>query len=1094
MLRSWRGRAWLMSALVACVLLISATGAFALEAMPIKDQDRVDITRIGELYEGRGDRLNTETAPSADGVRGRMAALALTPGTNPNYFVFVLSNPSPDRVTRILVAPRYNIVGSGFSGPDLDAARLNAITPSLGFRPERLDAENADVFRLTIEPGQTVTFIAELSSLHAPPRLTLWNPDALQIKDRNKALFNGILLGITGLLAIFLTAVFVANHKAIFPATALIAWSALAYFCIDFGFWHKLFPVGPGGTAVYRAAAEGALAFSFVLFLYVFLRIHVWRQSIKIFFWLWMLAQLGVIVLSVLDAQLAASLARMSMVAIAALGTVLIGYLAVRGQERALSLIPTWLLLLVWLFAGAMVMVGQLSGDPVVSGLSAGLVLILLLLGFTVTQFAFRAPGNVDVAQATTEPFSHRKLLAVDGAAASIWEWEAAHDEITVSPDIETALGLDEGQLSGPVDEFMSHMHPADRQRFRQTLWAISELNGGEMAVEFRMRRHDQTYIWYELRAAAAPKDDPKQLRCIGLMRDITDIMRAHERLMHDAVHDSLTSLPNRELFLDRLEGAVTRFREGNAPRPAVVQIDIDRFKNVNKTFGLVVGDSMLLTIARRLSRHLNPQDTLARIGGDQFAILVISESDPRTIGMMAERARRALRTPMKISGKEIVLTASIGIAAHDGGPTTARDLLREAEAAMYAAKRAGSDKIEVFSAEMKGEGLERLPLESELRRAIERRQISVLYQPIMRLDPPQLAGFEALLRWDHPKQGRLGADDFVPMAEEVGLINELGSYVLEQALEQARRWQDAMPRHPDPLFVSVNLSSRQLFRQDLAQEIRNALERAAVLSGTLKLEVTESLVMENPEKAVEVLAWLKSFGAGLALDDFGTGYSSLSYLHRFPFDTIKIDKSLIRDSSQNGVTPVILRSIVGLARELGKETVAEGVEKESEAEFLAEIGCDCGQGFFYGQPMSAKEVMLLLSALTARPRRVREQVQPHERPALALPSPGGRPELRPETFAEQAEAMPEDQLPEDGLPEDEFPDDSLPPDPLQEDDLPDRDLPDSELPEDEATPEPDQDEFVRSFIVTPTDFEMEEEDRPEDEDALQARRARGVG
>ncbi len=1082
MLRSRRAWTWLSAALVACALFSSGTAALALEAMPIKDQDRVDITRIGEIYEGRGDRLNIETAPSSDGVRGRMAALALTPGTNPNYFVFALSNPTAERVTRILVAPRYDIVGSGFGRPDLDAARLNAVTPSLGFRPERLDAENADIFRLTIEPGQTVTFIAELSSLHAPPRLTLWNPDALQIKDRNKALFNGILLGITGLLAIFLTAVFVANHKAIFPAAALLAWSALAYFCIDFGFWHKLFPVGPGGTAIYRAAAEGALAFSFVLFLYVFLRIHVWHRSIKLFFWLWMLAQVGVMVLSVLDAQLAASLARGSMAAIAAIGTMLIAYLAVRGQERALSLIPTWLLLLVWLFAGSMVALGQLSGDPVVSGLSAGLVLILLLVGFTVTQFAFRIDGGSAVAQTAAEPFSQRKSAAVDGAAASIWEWDAAHDEIQVSSDIESALGLGEGQLSGPVDEFVSHMHPADKQRFRQTLWSIAQLNGGEMAVEFRMRRHDQTYIWYELRAAAAPTENPKQLRCIGLMRDITDIMRAHERLLHDAVHDSLTSLPNRELFLDRLEGAVTRFREGPAPRPTVVQIDIDRFKNVNKTFGLVVGDSMLLTIARRLSRHLNPQDTLARIGGDQFAILVISESDPRTIGMMAERARRALRTPMKISGKEIVLTASIGIAAHDGGQTTARDLLREAEAAMYAAKRAGSDKIEIFSAEMKGDGLERLPLESELRRAIERRQISVLYQPIMRLDPPQLAGFEALLRWDHPKQGRLGADDFVPMAEEVGLINELGSYVLEQALEQARRWQEAMPRHPDPLFVSVNLSSRQLFRQDLAQEIRNALERAAVLSGTLKLEVTESLVMENPEKAVEVLAWLKSFGAGLALDDFGTGYSSLSYLHRFPFDTIKIDKSLIRDSSQNGVTPVILRSIVGLARELGKETVAEGVENESEAEFLTEIGCDCGQGFFYGQPMSSKEVMLLLSALTARTRRVREHAPP-ERPALSLPSPVGRREPPPEESsgqdAEPDEAMPEDESPEHALSEEGLPDDELIDDPL---------------PEEEETLEPDPDDVIRSYIVTPGDFEMEEDERSEDADAPQARRARGVG
>ena len=534
-------------------------------------------------------------------------------------------------------------------------------------------------------------------------------------------------------------------------------------------------------------------------------------------------------------------------------------------------------------------------------------------------------------------------------------------------------------------------MHAADRERFRLMLWSLQENQGGDLQTEFRLKRQDGTYIWYELRARAASSDNTRVLRCVGLMRDVTSLKRSHERLMHDAVHDSLTSLPNRELFMDRLQGAITRAREGKANRPTVMFIDIDRFKNVNKSFGLAVGDSMLLTLGRRLSRHLNPQDTLARLGSDQFAILMISDPDARQVATLAERVRRALRTPMKIGGKEIVLTASIGIVVDDGVQSAAQDFLREGEIAMLRAKRAGADRIEIFTASMRGEDENRLPLESDLRKALEKRQLAVLYQPITRLASNQLAGFEALIRWDHPTHGQLGPEEFVPIAEEAGFIGELGSYVLGQALEEASRWHKILPRERDPLFVSVNVSSRQLFRQDLVQEIRLILAKEQVPKGTLKLEITESLVMENPERAVEILTWLKTFGASLALDDFGTGYCSLSYLHRFPCDTIKVDKSLVRDSGLNGSTPLILRSIIALSHELGKEVVAEGVETAEDAAYLRSIGCEYAQGFYYGEPMTPKEVEDLLSALANhRKRQQRERSRAASR-GHAAPAPGQR-------------------------------------------------------------------------------------------------------
>jgi diguanylate cyclase (GGDEF)-like protein/PAS domain S-box-containing protein len=987
--RIWGGRERRAAlALAFCVAFAFwPASVHAVEAVVVKPElEKIDITSLGELYEGRGDNLQIETAPGQDGYIGRMAVQATTPGTNPGWLVFALTNPTTQSIVRWLVAPRYTLADSRAFWPELDAARVAAITPSLGFRPERMKSDHADMFRLSLEPGQTITLAAEMSSRQVP-RLTLWDPDVYQAKQQDRMLFNGVLLGITGLLAIFLTAIFAANHRAIFPATALVAWAALAYFCVDFGFWSKLFPVGAERMAMYRAAAEAGLAASLVLFLYAFLRIGLWHGWIKTLFWCWIAAQFGLIVFAVIDPRLASGLARGSAVGIAAIGTCLIAYLALRGQDRALSLIPSWLLLLVWLFGAAMIVLGKLSGDIVLSGLSAGLVLILVLLGFTVTQFAFRSSGGALQLGAPSEV--QMKSLAVDGSRAAVWQWNAAKDHITVASEVEEALGLPPGTLDTTVDHFLQHMHSSDRERFRLMLWSLQENQGGDLQTDFRLKRQDGSYLWYELRARAATSENTKLLRCVGLLRDVTSLKRSHERLMHDAVHDSLTGLPNRELFMDRLQGAITRAREGQTNRPTVMFIDIDRFKNVNKSFGLAIGDSMLLTLARRLARHLNPQDTLARLGGDQFAILMISETDPRQVATLAERVRRALRTPMKIGGKEIVLTASIGIVVDDGVQATAQDLLREGEIAMLRAKRGGADRIEIFSASMRGEDESRLPLESDLRKALERRQIAILYQPITRLASNQLAGFEALLRWDHPTRGRLGADDFVPIAEETGLIGELGSYVLSQALEEAVRWHKVLPRERDPLFVSVNVSSRQLFRQDLVQEIRLMLAREAVPKGTLKLEITESLVMENPERAVEILTWLKTFGASLALDDFGTGYCSLSYLHRFPCDTIKVDRSLVRDSGLNGSTPLILRSIIALAHELGKEVVAEGVETAEDAAYLRSIGCEYGQGFYYGEPMSPIEVASLLAALAShRKQKQRERSRAAHGAVAAAPVP----------------------------------------------------------------------------------------------------------
>ena len=959
------------AALGILVLLLTLVGggkpALALDPIVVTPSTQhIEITKLGVFYEGRGERISVETAPDGNGASSRVEFRARVAGANTNWFVFAIRNTTGQQIDLWVTADRYSFIGSGFSLPELDSKRIESISRSYGFPPERLQNDKADVFRILVEPGQTVTYGVELAVTRLP-RLYLTTPLAYEQRERDRSLFAGIMLGIVCVVGIALTAVFVANHRAIFPAAALVAWSVLAYLCVEFGFWNKLFTLKADDNAVYRAACEAAIAASLVIFLFAYLRASQWHGFLKALFGLWILAQCGLVVGTVLEPRLMATAARLSFGVIALLGTLAIVSLGLRFQDRALSLMPTWLLLLVWMFGATMAINGRLTGDAVVPGVIAGLVILVVLIGFTVTQFAFRSGG---LGNDSTPDQLRTISSAVEGAGVAVWEWNARRDEIKVSPFIEHELGLTEGELSRRVEDFTHHLHPADRDRFNLMLWSLKERKGGLLKIDFRLRKPDGTYRWFELEAASVPHADHRSLKCAGLMRDVTDARRAHERLMHDAVHDSLTSLPNRELFLDRLGMALQRGEGEDEPRPIVLFIDLDRFKSVNSSFGLIVADSMLLTIARRLARHLAPLDTLARIGGDQFAILLAKPMAAAELAMLAERVRRAIRSPMKISGKDIVLTCSIGIAAADGKQDGAHGLLSEAETAMYRAKRAGSDRIEVFKPEMRAERDDRVEIESDLRRALERRQIKIHYQPIIRYPTEDLAGFEALVRWQHPKLGLLNPSEFVPVAEQSDLIAKLGAQVLERAAADVARWVKELPREDDPLFVSVNVSSRQLFRQDLVTEIRHIIGRDQAPKGSLRLEVTESLVMENPEKAAEILSWLKQSGARLALDDFGVGYSSLSYLQRFPFDTIKIDRSLLRSSPEDRGGPLIVKSIVTLAHELGKEVVAEGIESQEDVVYLRAIGCEYGQGYYYGQPMTDREVLELLRVIRKEERR----------------------------------------------------------------------------------------------------------------------------
>jgi len=971
-LRSCSGQSFFGAVFAFIAALFLSLACLSSQAMAVEPivigpgDEKIDITLLGEFYERRGDKLSVETAPSADGIVGRMTVSARTPGTNPSWVVFALSNPTDKTITRWLTAQRYDIVGSRVLKPDLDAPRITNVTPSLGFRPERNeDYDYLDIYRLSIEPGTTVTFIVELASASVP-RLFLSSPGSFGKRQRDISLFHGILLGITGLLAIFLTAIFAVNHKVIFPVAALVAWSALAYLCVDFGFWHKLFQLTSEDNGTYRAASEAAFAASLVIFLYTFLNLRLWHNWISLAFFGWIAGQLGLIVFALVDAQVTASLARLSFVPIAGAGSALIAFLALRGQERALSLVPSWMLFMVWLFASAVTVLGKVSGDIAVSALSAGLVLFLALIGFTVTQYAFQTaePGAIgeDAGQ-----FKLR-VMALEASGASVWEWDGRRNEINTGPEVEAALGLPPNSLRCSADNWLQYLHASDRERMRLTLWTIRERQGGDINLEFRMKRPDGGYLWYELRAAVTQQRTTRALRGVGLLRNVTAQKRAQERLLHNAIRDGLTGLPNRELFLDRLQTALARAKDENI-KPTIFFIDLDALKNQARSPDFATNDGVLLTISRRLTRHISQQDTLARVSALQFAILISEDTEPRHIAMLAERVRRSLRTPMKAGGRDLVITGSIGIAMYDGTQDTAEDLLREGESAMYRAKRAGADRIELFKPEMRGAADERSIVQSDLKHAIERRQIRILYQPIMRIEGERLAGMEAFVLWDHPTLGRLALPEFEASAEAAGLSGELWAYIFERCIRQGARWHRILQRD-DPLYVSINMSSQQLFHHDLVQNLRLIIGRETLPKGALRLEIAESLINSNPEQAIEILDWLKSLNVSVALDEFGVSFSSLSYWHRLSIDAIKIDRSLVTLSDKERSSAMVLKAVLTIAHELGKDVVAVGVDSEEDLAYVRAVGCDFGQGFFYSELMTEREVVHLLNSIARTTRR----------------------------------------------------------------------------------------------------------------------------
>ncbi|UHD47359.1 sensor domain-containing phosphodiesterase [Aureimonas altamirensis] len=922
--------------------------AQALEPVSIgRDTVAVDLMPAVELHRGSGNNFQVSTVPGVDGIVRRIEVESSSANPSGNWAVFSLANNADTQIDRLVVAPHFKLAGSGVVWPDLGSRRIAAITPSEGFALDRQESSEADLFLVTLDPGSVITFVAELSSDRLP-EIRLWEPNAYKDTVNAFTLYRGIVLGIAGLLAVFLTILFVVKGSAVFPATAALAWAVLAYICIDFDFWQKLVPIQPGQERLWRAGTEVAIAFTLVVFLYAYLNLNRWHRALSAFTVIWLCGLGGLGVLAAFEPAIASGVARMSMVAIAAIGAVLILALAIKGYDRAVMLIPTWALVCGWLVGAAMTVQGRIDNDIVQSALGGGLVLIVLLFGFTVMQHAF-AGGTV-----SASPISdmERRSLALSGTGDAIWDWDVTRDRIYVGAEAEEAAGLPIRTMNGPARDWLPILHPDDRDRFKATLDAIIEHRRGRISQDFRVRGDDGHYHWMNLHSRPVLGSDGEVVRCVGTLKDVTGRRKSEERLLHDALHDQLTGLPNRELLLDRLDALAALIGGQIDMRPTVFVIDLDDFGRINEAYGVVTGDTVLLTVARRLRRVLKPQDSLARLDADRFAIILNSRTDIAEVAAFAEFLRGVIRAPIGFTDTEIGLTGSIGLTGWTEG-AGAEELLKEAELAMYEAKRLGGDRIEPFRPSFKTVGSGRFELEADLRRAFARHELHVYFQPVIRVKDGTTAGFEALLRWEHPKRGLVPLAELVPVAEASGQLDALCQLVLDEAARRLSDWQRIAGY--SNLFVCVDILSGHLLRQDLVNDVNLVLKRYKIAPETLRLEMTEASVMANPERTARVLERLRKMDVGLTLDEFGSGRSSLSDLMRFQFDAVKIDRSFLRGDRREERL-MIYHSIIAMAHDLGLTVIAEGVENTADAEKIRQFKCDFIQSRMHSPAVSAEE------------------------------------------------------------------------------------------------------------------------------------------
>nr|WP_275064608.1 EAL domain-containing protein [Bartonella sp. MM73XJBT] len=932
---------------------VHLTSAQAIEPVKISPQDAaLDLSKAIEIYHTNSSIFQTSTAPGPDGIVWRIEVQAKSEKFSGNWAVFSLANPTDEQIDRLIVAPHYRMAHSGFIWPDLGSARIQSITPSEGFSLDRQSSANSDIFRITLNPGAVVTFVAELNSVNLP-QIYLWQPETYKDAINSYTLYHGILLGISGLLALLLTVLFVVRGTGLFPATAAVAWAVLFYIGIDFNFLNKFFAVTLTTQPIWRAATEVALAATLFIFLFTYLCLNRWHYHFSYGAIVWTIAFCGLGAFAIYDPTRAAGIARLSCGLTAVLGIILISYFSLRNYDRAIMLIPTWLLISFWCVGAYACIAGYLNNDIIQPALAGGLVLIVLLISFTVLQQTFSNDAFHEGIFSDLE----QQVLAAKGAGNIIWDWNVERDRIVVHPNMTNLFGIETHKLNGPMRNWISALHHDDRERFQAVLDIILKNKKGRIDQIFRLSSGGGYYHWFSLRARPAMQKDGKITRVIGTIVNITNHKKAEERLLHDAIHDSLTGLPNQQIFFDRLQNYTSLAKANIKIRPTVFMIDFDNFRQINRKLGIAVGDTVLLIIARRLSRLIHFQDTLSRLSADRFAIILLSETEPQKIAAFADHLHKTISAPISLTEKQITLSTSIGLVTWSESRSTAKDILNDSELAMIHAKQMGGNHIEPFRPNFRTLGIEYNTMAKGIHYAIKRDEIKILYHPILNLSDGHIIGFETIVEWHHPNYGTLNVSDFIKIVENEQIVMDLAQFIIDNVVIDLTNVQEKFSQQS--FFISINLPSTEMVHPRVISQLRSALLRHPLNKGALMIEISEFVLRKNPEQSAHFLEQIKALGMNLALDNFGTGYSSLAYLVRYPFDMVKLDRSLISIDSVK--KKLVLKSIINMATDLNLQIIAEGVENEKEALFLRQEGCKYVQSTLITKPIAIEELITLV-------------------------------------------------------------------------------------------------------------------------------------
>jgi diguanylate cyclase (GGDEF)-like protein/PAS domain S-box-containing protein len=899
-----------------------------------------------------------------------LMARKVSEATDPDgaWFTIAVRNPTNADIARVLAAADSPTYALALQPGSHRPALIEAAVSDTDVVIERTAAYGANAIRVSVPPGHAATLALHFEGIHERPVVLAWTEPALIAHNRQAGLLQGLVAGLLAAAAAF------AAGAAVLSGRILARWAALFLGCILFaeltaagGFddnWLATFG-GPSGLFALALAVAVAAGIRLVDYVAAFEAFHrgasVWRDRAA-------LAMIVTGVAAFAGLPAAGLIVRIAALIAAAAGAGYLthcGRLGISGARRLAPAAAVFALVTaaaafnaLGFFGINLIAPGAIGGFSAAGALLVGLAAALPIDPAIARLRELREAHRHDDVQATITDEAYDRVREIAAVAAShqgVFDLDLETGLLSLSSEAAALIGLPAGAVELSRETWLARIHPDDREVYEEAFTTYRRDPGIAFRLEFRVRAAGGRMAWFELRATMTGQATEAE-RCLGLIADVTARKAAEDAEHPEKDRDGLTGLHRRAALLNAFAG-----REGDRTQAALVLFDLDRFKPVNESLGRDGGDAALAAVGERLSHGFSAECedgrvALYRAGGDMFAVLGFGVVDLAAFG---QRVLQLMRLPFHIGEREIYLAASAGVAAGaDAGSMP--ELIAAAERAMVEAKRGGGGRVSVYSAQTTARaGRDSVALETDLRRALERDEIGIHYQPIVRLSDRGLAGFEALLRWTHPERGIVPPAQFIPHAEHTGLIVPLGRLALWRAAEDLAHWRQKFPGRP--LFVSVNVAWRQIAEEEFSRELASLLHAGRLAKGTLKLEITESAVMAGAARAEATLRRLKALGAGLSIDDFGTGHSSLSRLRRLPFDTIKIDKSFLAAAHEKAGS-AILESIVSLAHELKLAIVAEGVETEEDVQRLKRLGCHYAQGYLFGRAIPASEAESLLT------------------------------------------------------------------------------------------------------------------------------------